>query len=60
VVHVSVLKPHHVAKIRSVVPGFLEYLETEEGRKSLKERAERKRLFGSYFGRESIEELTEE
>jgi len=60
VVRVAILKPHHVAKIRSVVPGFLQYLETKEGRESLKERADRKRLFGSYFGRESIEELTEE
>ncbi|RLE84687.1 MAG: hypothetical protein DRJ67_10155 [Thermoprotei archaeon] len=56
----GVLKPKHVKTIRSLVPGFLEYMETGEGRRSLEERVRRKKLFRSYFGRESIDDLTEE
>ena len=56
----GLLKPKHVRAIQRVVPGFIEYLETEEGRMHSETRTERKRLFRSYFGKESIDELSED
>ena len=54
------LSQRHVRAIKNLMPDFVKYLESENGKRDKEERNERVNYFRSIFGKENIDNLSED